>query len=102
MSPILAFGFKVVLKVLIVEELVAILDSIFARACLLIFKNSCNSKVNNFELDTLDVQLATLFVFWWLRQHNILKLHIPMDDFTIMAIIYSVQELNEKVIRIFL
>jgi len=41
-----AFIGEEVPKIIIVEKLVTILCSLFARACLLIFKHCCDSKVN--------------------------------------------------------
>lgn len=47
-SLILAFVIEKVPEVIVVEKLVTILCSLFAGACLLIFKHCCDPKVNNF------------------------------------------------------
>ena len=64
----------------------ATIDVLHPYAC----NRSENPEIDHFYFYAIYVKIATLVIFGWLSEHNILELHVSMDNLAIVAIIYRI------------
>ena len=58
-----------------------------------------NAEIHHLQLHALDVQIAAVVVHGRLVDHDVLVLHVPVDDLAIVAVVDCVQELHEQRVR---
>ena len=61
-----------------------------------------NAEIHYFELDLGYVQLAISQIRGGLSKHNVLVLHVSVDDLAAMAVVDGVQKLKEKLVAVLL